>query len=593
MTHRGAELHPANNRPSEPEFDVSRGTSLVRLALVSHLDAHRRPDGSTGRKTLARWLQVSEPTITERLKGKPAVLLSLVYDAARLGLAPDAQLSDLARRVGVDDDPHSWASRVDPRLWHALRDATGLGPSSTPNFRAPVDVLLAAGALVASHPRFTSREANLPELPPDDLLAAHALTEPLCRIASGPFGFSAEASSALAVLAPFTFSTIRTFLSSSPVGTNVVRAIDHALRTGPFGSAFAQAAQQLIANPPVLLFRNALWMRAVRRVMWIDRMRGVDRVKWWALEQARRGARGDGAYAWSGPVERRYALWVQAEYTALDDERAWDAVRAAGRSFGEHFAADLEQAYVTLTRARAEHRPADLFFFRPSSGWTPPASIAGQLARLLGEHRSRGAVADKDRGRFGLRSAADIAAVRELIAEALLSPCTIRHRTAVDTLKACSARVRDDATRVVAELLDASTSDGGPVEEELVPFVERCVHLLGALCSDAAVDPVIALLRRPGLPPPVLKVAILTSGDLAHAHDAHADTLIALACSVARRDGGDPCIAAAVHACVGVGEDPRRLLDHGLAAAGGPERAAMFAWSDETLADPLLRRRRT
>ena len=571
---------------------MSNGISLVRLALISHLETYRDPvEGCSGRIALARKLQVPSSSITERLYGRSGPLVTLVHDSERLGIAPEPRLGDLARRVGVDEDPLSWTGRVDSTLWPLLRAASGLDAGGTPRFRAPIDVRLAAGALIGNYPQLLERSAAPPMLSDDDLAAAHVLTEALCRVASGPYGGSSEAIRSLAILAPLTINTIATFLASSPVGSNVVRAIDRAMRLSSGRAAFNQQAQRLIANPPVLLFRNALWMRALRRVMWLDRRHQRPTVKRWAIEQAMLGARGERAYAWSGLVERRYALWVTAEFTPTDDDDAWARLYAEAETFGDYFVADLDHARSWLQATPSTGMPADLFFFRPTSGWTVPNVLVPLLHEHLAPAGGDVVRSARRRGRFGLRRVETRAATIELITEALLSPCTIRHRTAVDTLKACSPVLKDEASATVASMLDSITTGTDPLEPDVVAFAERCTHLLGALAAAPAVEVITSLLRRPSLPSSLAKVAILTAGGLCAEHTDDAPGLIAWASELAGRDGSDPCIAAAVHACVEAGVDPRHKLAPELAATGGPGTAAMFDWAAATLSDPLLGRR--
>ena len=69
---------------------MSNGISLVRLALISHLDTYRDPvERCSGRIALALKLQVPSSSITERLYGRAGPLVTLVHDSERLGIAPE------------------------------------------------------------------------------------------------------------------------------------------------------------------------------------------------------------------------------------------------------------------------------------------------------------------------------------------------------------------------------------------------------------------------------------------------------------------------------------------------------------------------
>lgn len=573
---------------------MSIGTSLVKLALASHLDTYRHPrDGRTGRQTLSGAMDVPPSGVTDRLNGRAPALLELVREAGRFRIVPDTTLDDLARRVGVDPDPHSWTRRVDVKLWEDLRAANGLRPDDEPTFRAPIDVTLASAALIARYPELTDRSNHRPvKLAPDDLAAAEVLTEALCRITSGPYDARSDAFSSLAVLAPLTLGTISRFLGSSPVGSSVVRVIDRALRLSNPRAAFSQEAQRLIANPPVLLFRNALWMRAVRRVMWIDRQHGRETTKRWPAIQALRGTRGDGAYAWSGAAERRYALWVYAEFSNPDDDAAWDVVRREARTFGPNLVADLEEAREYLATDVRERRRSDFFLFRPAAGWCPPGAIADVLLAHLGPNRVDTARSTRDLGWEELRPSTRRGA-RALAWEALLAPCTIRQRTAINTMQASTPALRHGVCSISSEILSACVDDHGEIDPGALPVAERCVTLLGSLPVKASVPLVCDLLRRPGLPDSLAKIAVLSAGSLAHAFPDEAPALIAWACDRARKTPSDPLVAAAVHSCVYAGYDPVGQFSPDIAAGGGPGRSAMFDWAARTLRDPLLRHNRS
>ena len=85
--------------------------------------------------------------------------------------------------------------------------------------------------------------------------------------------------------------------------------------------------------------------------------------------------------------------------------------------------------------------------------------------------------------------------------------------------------------------------------------------------------------------------AILTAGDLGRRDPNHAEDLLVWSFRLAEKQQSDPCVAAAVHACVEVGgADAADHLDRlaRLVGTTGQERTAMFRWAADTLEDPLL-----
>ncbi len=532
---------------------------------------------------------MSASAVADGLSGSDREVLKLVQLAEQYRIIPDTRVGDLARRVGVDPDPHSWSRRADPRLWPELRHANGLEPGSTPSFRAAVDVAMASAAFVARYPHLISLdgdESMAEEIEPVDVAAARLLTEALCRASSGPYPTPSQAISSLSALAPLTLDVITDYLRSGPVGSNAVRAIDRALRNrvNAVDQTFSRQASELIKSPPGLLFRNALWMRAVRRVMWADRRRGQVSAPW-AMTQVKRAIHGEQAYGWSGQVERRYALWVLAEFTPPDEAGAWRKLSAAAQPFGAHLVADLEQAreYVSGTVGAA----ADLFYFRPQVGWTPPAGVGA----LLTAHLGRPIVRSGGRPASGTVKTQVRAAAAELASEALLAPCAIRHRTAVDTLQACVLGVQDEVVQGVGGVLRAVALGGGSPDPTHITLIERCVHLLGALHrSTESIDVIEELLGSRAMPPEVVKVVILAAGQLAVAHQRHRASLIGRACEAAEFVRHDTCTAAAIHSCVAVGVKPLSRLDNDIVLSAGPGCTAMLNWGNATLADPLFRR---
>lgn len=540
---------------------------------------------------MATMMGVPLSGVTERLNGRATGLLELVREAGRCRIVPDTRLDDLARQVGVDPDPHSWTRRIDVKLWEDLREANGLRPGDEPAFRAPVDVTLASGALIARYPELTDRsEERRPKLAADDLRAAKLLADALCRITSGPYNARRDAFDSLSVLAPITLDRIARFLGSGPVGSSAVRAIDRALRLSNPRAAFSQEAQGLIANPPVLLFRNALWMRAVRRVMWVDRRNGRDVTKRWTMKQALRGVRGDGAYAWSGAAERRYALWVFAEFSHPDDGAAWDTVCGEAASFGASFVADLGEAREYLSDELRERRRPDFFYFRPNAGWTAPAPLESIVHERLGPPGAETARSIRRLGWEDMRLSTRRGA-RELVREALLAPCAIRQRTAINAIQASVPALQHGACMIATEILSACVGERGDITPVLLPVAERCVTLLGSLPSRNSVPVVCDLLRRPEVAESLAKIAILTAGSLAHAFPDEAPGLIAWVCDLANKRPTDPLIAAAIHSCVYAGVDPVGRCATGGSQQAGPVQHAMFDWAATTLRDPLLRRR--
>ena len=529
---------------------------------------------------------MSASGVAEHLSGSDRDLLALVHLAEQYRIIPDTRVSDLARRVAVDPDPYSWSRRADPRLWPELRHANGLEDGSEPSFRAAVDVTMASAAFIARYPHLIGSHGDDPTIEPIDRVAAGVLTEALCRASSGPYPTPSQAISSLSALAPLTFDVISDYLRSGPVGSNAVRALDRALRvSGRADGDFRRAAELLIARPPGLLFRNALWMRAVRRVMWSDRRRGVA-PKPWAMTQAMGAMRREDAYAWSGHVERRYALWVYAEFSDPNAQDAWYQLRTVAKFFGDHLIADLDQAREYM--AGAAGGAPDLFFFRPVEGWSAPTGVAEVLTRHLRPARPAGRTSRTSAG-VTIKSGTRIAAA-ELASEALLAPCAIRHRTAVDTLQACIHAVHDEVAMSVAGILRDVALTGEALDPALITLVERCVHLLGALRSAESIDVIEDLLRARYLPVEVVKVAILAAGQLATIHGRHQASLIGHACAAAEVTRDDTCIAAAIHSCVSVAINPLHRLDHDVVRAAGPGCAAMLNWAIATLADPLFRR---
>ena len=551
--------------PPEP-VDVASGVSLVRTALASHLDVFREAaSGRTGRNVLAERMGVQPSGITDRLRGLPKQLVGLVRDAERFRLLNTTSVSDLAQRVGVDEtDP--WSERIGPRLWPDLRAANGLEPQAMPRFRAPVDVTLASAALIARYPHLMERNADgRRQLDGGDLEAARELASALCKVCSGPYGVGSAGITQLAVLAPLTIDVVVDYLKSGPVGSGVVRALDRALRLDLGDAQFRQTLQTLIANPPGLLFRNALWMRAVRRVMWFDRSHGERTVKRWAMDQARRAVDAEDAYSWSGYVEQRYALWVFAEFSDPGSEPAGSTIRALAARFGPHLVADVESARAYLRATSRSRQDQDLFNFSPPDGWTAPTSIEEVLRSTL---RPISPVTSSLGEAKRLRPQTRLAGMA-LAREALLAPCAIRHRTAIDALQACAPILQTEVSLAVADLVRQIALSEKTIDPATVTVIERCVHLLGALYADVAIDVLSDLVRARHLPVEVVKVAILAAGYVGQMRPNDSVGLIAWACAAANRVNTDPCVAAAIHASVSTGVDPLRYLDPQVASAGG------------------------
>ncbi len=296
--------------------------------------------------------------------------------------------------------------------------------------------------------------------------------------------------------------------------------------------------------------------------------------------------RGDGAYAWSGHVERRYALWVYAEFSAPNAADVWSYLWTEAQFLGKHLEVDLDQAREFLGGTTGG--APDLFFFRPADGWSAPPGVAEVLTKHLRPARPAGRSSRSPTG-VAIRSGTRIAAA-DLATEALLAPCAIRHRTAVDTLQACIPAVHDEVATWVAGILREVALTGETLDPALIALVERCVHLLGALRFAESVDVIEDLLRARYLPVEVAKVTILAAGQLATIHGRYQASLIGHACAAAEVARHDTCIAAAIHSCVSVGINPLHRLDHDVIRAGGPGCAAMLNWAIATLVDPLFRR---
>ena len=573
------------------------GISLVRLALISHLETYRDPvERCSGRIALAlkscRFRRAASPSGCTGEQDRSSRSFT-TRNASASRPSPASAISPAGSASTRIPSPGrgGWT----PRSGHLLRAASGLDAGGTPHFRAPVDVRAGGGCA----------HRQLPAAPPaigttPDPVGRRPRRRPRAHRGVVPRGRADRtgARPRRSVRSPssrrLTIDTIATFLASSPVGSNVVRAIDRAMRLSsrrcrvqPAGAT----AHRQPAGPPVP--QRVVDAGGPSRHVARSPPPAIDGEAMGDRTGHGRRPRGSAPTPGPGQVERRYALWVTAEFTPNGRRRrVGRACTPRGRRSARYFVADLDHARSWL-RGDPVDRDARRHVLLPARFRLDRSERArAAAARASGAGRRRCRESWSAAGSVRLRRAEARGATIELITEALLAPCTIRHRTAVDTLKACSPVLKDEASATVASMLASVTTGTDQLEPDVVAFAERCTHLLGALAAAPAVE--VDHLA------PQATAAAVVIGQGCDPHRRRA---------VRRSRRGGPRSD-----CVGVrtGRDatgatraspllstpaskPVSILATSsapeLAATGGPGTAAMFDWAATTLSDPLLGRR--
>ena len=518
-------------------IDVSNRFELTRFALRSQLDQYNQ-GGVKGRDAFRRAMNLSEAAATERLQERPA---DSALDCERLGLIPADVVSSFAVRQhqfpGILFRP-----RMSGSWWPDV--VRSFGVTGTTEHHA----VLAAESFIAARPEVFV--ANRP-LGGDDLDIATALASSLASVICRPTTRSVECLDLLSLLAPYTLPTVLEIAESHPFGPKLVRALDRALRNDRTNLKFRDMLHQFLRNPGGIdrnrvLSRRRYWIRAVRRVLWFDAQRQMPvKSKRWATEQLVIAVRRERSYAWATEGDRRYAFWVLAEFT-IDNEALWtDIVGEFGQDPAiQELAAPAEEGRAWL-RQITSHR--DLHSRRPVGGWSTTPGIAHIFQRHVEHDRAaafRGLTRDRRRRAMSL------------LEEALLSPCDVRKRRAIDTLVAAGPAATEGAATVVNHLVhDLIGTDATPVY-----LLERTMHLLGKLPSRESITTLETVLRpTTNLPLTVVREAVWAAGGLCQRFPDDSHGLLAWLLPLVERANDAAVTTFAAHSLVAAGKHPTSL----------------------------------
>ena len=174
-----------------------------------------------------------------------------------------------------------------------------------------------------------------------------------------------------------------------------------------------------------------------------------------------------------------------------------------------------------------------------------------------------------------------------LLRDAILGPCAVRDRWAIDTLRAAGAAARYAVVQTVRGVYSSELAASSPHPV----ILERCLYLLGIMGHPAGIEPVEKTLSA-GMGPTGARLVqtIQATGDLAHREPVAATGLVAWA---ERRLGtavmDEELAMAAIHAAVACRKDPATWITTPLPDTDAVK--AMSAWAVKVRADPLLPRR--
>lgn len=574
---RGSVGAPALHNPS----------SLVRFAWAAQLDAHQgrhQPHPVTGRQALAVALGYTPQQLSTQAAAGGDRLADLVDDLEQLGFARHGEVSRLAEQLQLRGERRS---SVSPRWWASIRERFHLGdPDREPTFRRPLDVILAGEAFVAHHQRqLFSRSSGRRPLDGDDEIACRQLVASLGRLACGPYGVAHDALQLVAMLVPLEPELVVELLKPGGPRAQLVRAWERSVRSTSWNAHVRQQFASMLATPPEHVFRREEWLRGLRRLRLSDFEHSTTATteRRWLHQQLLLAMQGERGYAGARALDRRYALWVAAEVTP--DDGAWAQVVAAAGD--DPVLAQLvptaETMRARLAAAPLHHR--DGFWYGAADTW-PQWSTDRTVAEILDATRfgTRG-WSQHDTWRWARRATRVVGG--QLVRDALLAPCAIRHRSAADALYAGGRECRASATAMTSAVLRAELAATAPHPA----VVQRCLALLGLLRHPAAIPVVEDVLRATTTTADgTLAATIATAGDLAAANPGQEYGLVGwIAPRVMRHSSDTDLVVTGIHATVAAHRDPAVVF--GGLDTSAPAVGSALGWAEEVLTDPLLPRR--
>jgi hypothetical protein len=474
--------------------------ALASLALATHLDTYRGDpiDGEvTGRKVLARKLDMSPALLSEVLAGKhgPFRLFELAVDAERYRLAQHGSVTGLCREVHLLKRP---APSISGGWWPRMR--SGVVESIQSGGLSVGWTVAVATAFCDYYQEVLDRPPNDSDnsLDKDDQVAVDYLIPELALLSTGPFGVGRESIHLLSRLVPIRPRVVAEFVQSDPLSSLGIRAFDRSIRFQNPNHDLWQAFNDATATPPELLAIKVYWLRALRRVV----IRGTQRenlVPRWVVGQLEIALQGGRAYLGATESERRYALFCLAEITR--SEREWSAIL---RKHSDEVDLVVMKPICDEIRA-AGLNPGDTYDFTPARGWQLPNSAVEILDPM---RVKEGGWSQKNIWR-GIKPATTKLLISHLV-DTLASPNAIRQRTSTDLLRSTSYRTRQAVVRTLDDLYSLEAVANG---SDLC-FLERCIRTIGAMGVEESVEIIENRLKKT-LPRELVGASIIASGDLA------------------------------------------------------------------------------
>lgn len=450
------------------EPDPGDPDAMLRLAIEGAFQQFRYEANQTARSRLADRSNKAGGTISGWIK-TPREFGRLVQASEAAGIAPEGQLSRLARITGHIDD-----HEIPARWWPRLATANSLS-GETPAFRSAEDVIVSGKALAA----FVARSQVTRE-EPDPTAVKHTVVA-LVRVASEPHGFADEAIEVLSDLSPVAYADILEIVSLHPIHAKALRALDRSVRRRGAPTAETSGLLEFLQAPRTTLFHRATWLRALRRALWLHRQEDDGtQLPYWAIQHLIMAVRAQGQFRWATLDERRFALWIAAEFTPEVRHEDWPATLAriaqdesVVKSVLRPEFADLGSAIANARRAVISKELDDLVSYRPEHGW-PRSSYLDAWFEDYGV--ADGRVPVRMRAHWSFANQKLRLALCATMFEMLTTPCAIRSRMCSDTVRAAGTAATDAVSLAICEFLTAAETAR---EHE----VQRAVFVLGTLQS--------------------------------------------------------------------------------------------------------------